>query len=319
MVFALFVAFAVVASAAVALFMYWSVKSREGRNIWPVVFAIMVAGIVAVVAYTNYIGISWFFFTSVAVAALSSMLPVLYRRRSMAFALVIFVLAFAAAISLNRMATMGMFGVGTVVGMLYSERYLIRKREDRSMRKTVTEMRRDLIQVIGGVVVLAIMFLWQQSYLYILFWVILLAYLFISLISKTGGIYNLLSKFERRESEFGIGAIHLAAGAAILLGFAGFKLALFGIFPLFFGDALATMTGLSFYRSRKLPYNRRKSYAGTIAFLIASVVPGFIILGFWGILLGLILTLVESVELPIDDNIAVPIGTVILGALFGLG
>jgi len=75
---------------------------------------------------------------------------------------------------------------------------------------------------------------------------------------------------------------------------------------------------MRFYRSRKLPYNRRKSYAGTIGFLIATAVPGVIILGLWGIPLALILTAVESIELPIDDNLAIPIATVIIGALAGI-
>ncbi len=319
MVFAQFVMFAVVASAAVALFMYWSVHRREGRNIWPIVITIAVAGIVTAVAYSQYLVLSWFFFTSVAVASVAAMLPVLYRKRPMAFMLAVFIVAYAIAISFDRMATIGMFGLGVMIGALYTERYINRSREDRTMRKTVIEMRRDLVQMAIGVAVLVVMLIWQQGYLYILFCAVLLAYLFNNLISKSGIAYRELSRFERRDVDFGTGATHLAAGLAILLGFASYKLALFGIFPLFFGDALATMTGVSFYRSNKLPYNRRKSFAGTISFFIAAAVPGVIILGLWGVPIALVLTLIESVEIPIDDNIAVPIGTVILGAMLGLG
>jgi dolichol kinase len=67
-----------------------------------------------------------------------------------------------------------------------------------------------------------------------------------------------------------------------------------------------------------LPYNKRKTVAGTLAFLVATAIPGIIILGLWGIPIAIILTLVESVDLPVDDNVALPIATVILGALFGI-
>jgi dolichol kinase len=306
------------AAVSVALFLSWSMRRKEYANVWLIVATIVVAGMAAAVAYPQYLPLSGFFFLAVSVAAVSSLLPVLYRKKPMWFMLVIFVLAYAAAVSPNRTATVGMFGIGTVIGMLYNERVLTRTKDNRSMRKTRTEMERDMVQLFIGILVLGVALLWQQGYAYILFGALLIAYLFNNLISRHGAAYRGLSRFERKESEYGIGAMHLMAGFAILLGFASYKLALFGIFPLFFGDALATMTGMRFYRSRKLPYNRRKSYAGTIGFLIATAVPGVIILGLWGIPLALILTAVESIELPIDDNLAIPIATVIIGALAGI-
>ena len=308
----------VAAAVAVALFTYWLFKRRELRHILPVITAMLVAGLITGIAYPQYASLSGFLASSVAVAAISSMLPMLYRKRPLAFMLVIFLLAYAAAISLSRVAAVGMFGVGTIIGALYTERYLASRREDRSMRKTKTEQERDMIQMLIGLLVLCVMLVWQMSYVYILFWAVVLAYLFNSLISKGGKAYRLLSRFERRDVEYGIGAIHLAAGLAILLGFASFKLALFGVFPLFFSDALATLTGMRFYRSNRLPHNRAKSVAGTAAFFIATVVPGFLLLGLWGIPIAIVLTIVESLKLPIDDNVSVPIVTVILGALAGI-
>lgn len=314
----LFVVFAAIASAAVALFMYWSIKSRQPRNAWLVVLAIILSGIVAALVYSQYLVLSWFFFMSVSVATLAAILPVLYRRRTLEFMLIIFIIAFAGAISFNKMATVGMFGIGTIIGMVYNERYLARTREDRTMRKTATELKRDLVQIVLGIIVLVIMLVWQQTYVYLLFWVILLAYLFINLLTRSGSLYSRLLKLERRDVEFGMGAIHVAAGLTILLGFADFRLALFGIFALFFADSLATMTGIRFYRSNKLPHNRRKSVAGTLAFLIATVIPGIILLGWWGIPIAVVLTLAESIDLPLDDNVLIPIVTVILGALVGI-
>ena len=81
------------------------------------------------------------------------------------------------------------------------------------MRKAAMEMKRDLVQMVLGLGVLVVMLVWQQGYFYILFWVILLAYLFNNLISKTGSASTGRSPGSRGgTSEFGLGAMHLAAG-----------------------------------------------------------------------------------------------------------
>jgi dolichol kinase len=316
--FAYYISFIALAAVALALFAYWSFRSKQLRNLVPVAVTIVVSAVIALFAYTISLQISGLVISSVAVAAVSSMLPILYRRKPMAFMLVAFIVVYAAAVSFSRAATVGMFGVGTIIGMFAVERYLAPRREDRSMRKTKVEMERDMVQMVLGIAVLLILLIWQQNYVYILFWVMILAYLFNNLISRSGKAYKALGRFERRDVEFGRGAIHLAAGLAILIGFASFKLAVFGIFPLFFGDALATLNGMRFYKSKKLPHNRRKSVAGTFAFFIATVIPGALLLGLWGIPIAIVLTLVESIDLPIDDNISVPIVTIVLGALLGI-
>lgn len=313
MLFDSYVPFVILAAVAVALFAYWLLKRRELKHLSPVIIAIIVSAAVTTAIYWQSLPLSGFLISSIAAAAVAAMLPLLYRKRPLAFMLALFVLAFGAAVSIDRAAMVGMFGVGTVIGMLYFDRFLAKRRENKEMRKTATEMKRDIVQMLIGLGVFVVMLLWEQNYFYILFWLILLGYLFNNMISRTGSAYRLLSRFERRDVEFGFGAIYIAAGLAILLGFAGFRLALFGVFPLFFGDSLATMTGMVFYRSRKLPWNRRKSVAGTAAFFIATVVPGAMLLGPWGIPLAFVLTVLESLNLPIDDNISVPIVTVVLG------
>lgn len=313
-----YVLFVSLAAVSAALFSYWLYLRKELRHVLPVLLAAVASATLAAFAYPQSFGIVGFVASSIAAAVVSSMLPILYRKKPVAFMLLLFVLAYGAAVSVNRAATVGMFGVGTIIGALYFDRYLSRRREDRSMRKTKTEMDRDLVQMVLGLGVMVVMLIWQRNYTYLVFWAIMLAYLFNNLIPKDGGIYRALSRFERKDVEYGLGAIHLAAGMAILLGFVDIRLALFGVFPLFFGDALATLTGIRFYKSSKLPYNRRKSIAGTLAFFIATAVPGLILLGAWGVPMAIILTIVESVELPIDDNVALPIATAILGSLIGI-
>ncbi len=312
------VAFIVLSAVAVALFAYWLFKRRELRHILPVLISMAASAIIIVLLYYQSLPLSGFLVSSIAVAALSAMLPILYRKRPMAFMLAIFVLVFGAAISFDTAVTVGMFGVGTIIGMLYFDRYISKRRENRSLRKSKTEMTRDLVQMVIGLVVVALMLFFQQGYVYLIFLIIILAYLFNNLISRTGAAFNLLSKFERKDVDFGVGAVHIAAGLAILLGFADFRLALFGVFALFFADALATLSGISFYRSNKLPYNRRKTVAGTTAFFVATVIPGALLLGPLGVGLSVILTLVESIDLPMDDNVAIPVVTTVLGLLLGL-
>lgn len=318
-----YLAFAVLASVTVALFASWTVKRKEPGSMAMVGLVIIVSAIIAYLVFPSPsgLGILWPFLL-VGTAAAASMLPILYRNKALWFMIILFIIVYAVAISYDRAATIGMFGVGTVIGMLYNEHFRLRLRENKSMRRTTIELKRDMIQILMGIVVLCIMifsysYLQSGDYLYILFWIMALGYLFTSFISNRGKVFNKLSNFERKGTEFGSGAIHLLAGFAILLGFASFKLALFGVFPLFFGDALATITGITLYRSNKLPHNRRKSVAGTLAFLVASAVPGFIILGVWGVVLALVLTAVESIDFIIDDNVTVPIVSVLLGALLG--
>lgn len=87
------------------------------------------------------------------------------------------------------------------------------------------------------------------------------------------------------------------AGAAILV--------------LAIADATATLAG-TLFRSRRLPYNRRKSTAGSGAFFVSStLVLSFVQPGFGVFFIAFLLTALESFdyrEIPfLDDNLVVPV------------
>ena len=76
-----------------------------------------------------------------------------------------------------------------------------------------------------------------------------------------------------------------------------------GIFILGVGDGLSTLVGIK--GKNKLPYNHKKTFEGTAAFFIASLIAYYFV--GWSIVpLALIAAIVESLPWKIDDNLAVP-------------
>jgi len=124
---------------------------------------------------------------------------------------------------------------------------------------------------------------------------------------------SLLTAVFWRESAIGIAALSLMCG----------------------GDGLADIIGRRFGGENRLPFNRAKSWAGSIAMFVGGVVftIGFTMLfhqwGFmtvtapWQLLRGVVLvsfvaTFVEALPANqfIDDNISVPIGALLAGLAF---
>lgn len=204
----------------------------------------------------------------------------------------------------------GIAGVGFSIGLIYRSHEF--PKEDRSKRNTRLEIHRDMLQVAIGIIAILII-AYVGAYQYVIFFLGICLYLANGISNKSRGIiYDFLSRLERNDIEFGRGAAYLAAGAMIIVGFSLRNLALFGICTLIIGDAIATIIGITLYSSRRLPYNRRKTYAGTIAFFAISSIAGILTVGILGILIAAALALIESIDTPLDDNILLPIAFVIL-------
>ena len=77
-----------------------------------------------------------------------------------------------------------------------------------------------------------------------------------------------------------------------------------GIFILGVSDGLATITGIR--GKHKLPYNKKKTVEGTIVFLATSLAAYFLV-GPKILPLAIIATVIESFDLPIDDNFSLPL------------
>ncbi|MHB8120371.1 MAG: hypothetical protein ACYDHX_16905 [Methanothrix sp.] len=116
--------------------------------------------------------------------------------------------------------------------------------------------------------------------------------------------------FERENVRFpGYGAFWYVVGALLLALFldSADEIAA-AIVALAAGDSAATIFGI---RGRHpLPYNRIKTMEGSIAFFVFSL-PACIFVGWIGIALAALAAAVESLATPMDDNLLIPITTIL--------
>ncbi|MCX6767373.1 MAG: hypothetical protein NTY90_01400 [Candidatus Micrarchaeota archaeon] len=140
------------------------------------------------------------------------------------------------------------------------------------------------------------------------------AVLFISrsMLGRKNPLFDLLlEKFERRVVMPGKGAFMYVVGALFLLTFSRspeFALAALGI--LAFGDGVSTMVGLR--GKRKLAWNPKKTVEGTAAFIAAGAIVSFPLIGLVGVVYSVLLALVETLPLELDDNLLIPVAAVLL-------
>ena len=66
----------------------------------------------------------------------------------------------------------------------------------------------------------------------------------------------------------------------------------------------------------KLFYNKNKSVYGTLAFFAVVAIVGYPFIGTYSLLFGAGLALVESIKLPVDDNIMISVVMILLYIVF---
>lgn len=86
-----------------------------------------------------------------------------------------------------------------------------------------------------------------------------------------------------------------------------------GIFILAVSDGLATIVGM--HGKHKIPYNNKKTIEGSVVFFV-SALAAYLFVGPKIVLLAAITTLIESANLPIDDNFSLPMVCTIYLFLF---
>lgn len=178
------------------------------------------------------------------------------------------------------------------------------------------ELNRDLVHLGIGVSLISLLYLVEneaEAYSIILA-LITLGFLLsnYAVLYRKSRISKFLYSLERDYAKFGIGAVWLALGTLFSLGFIFNKWILLAIMACFLiGDPLATLFGLR-YGKHKLLYNKRKSIEGSLVYFISSSLVGFIFIGFYSFIIGILGALIESVDIKIDDNLLVPF---LLGAL----
>ncbi|MDD5096033.1 MAG: hypothetical protein PHY95_00775 [Candidatus ainarchaeum sp.] len=82
-----------------------------------------------------------------------------------------------------------------------------------------------------------------------------------------------------------------------------------------FGDSLSTIFGQG--GKYRLPYNHNKTLEGSLAFFVGSL-TAFIFIGPAAIPLALVCAIVESLPLPLDDNITIPAAAILFFYFFPL-
>lgn len=126
---------------------------------------------------------------------------------------------------------------------------------------------------------------------------------------------SILRELERpREvAEFpGRGAVFYFLGILLALMLFEDKIAYSAIIVTTVGDSASTMVGLN-YGKNKLPYNREKSIEGTIAgFIAAFLALNLLLPPIYAALASFVGLLFESLPIPLDDNITIPLSVGIL-------
>ncbi len=176
-----------------------------------------------------------------------------------------------------------------------------------------TELERQIFHILMGFIALLVLFILGKGMLMgMMFFIVIIGLLLVNLTfigRKIGLVEWFVERFERTNVPFtGWGSACYATGVLIAATFLNDPLAVAAtIVILAIGDASSTLIGED--GEIRLPYNRKKTLEGSIAFFTASLV-GYFFVGNAIFLIALIAAIVESLDLPFDDNITVPIAVV---------
>jgi len=201
--------------------------------------------------------------------------------------------------------------LGIMPGMLK----LIEKRESKKENKRL-EISRDVVHLIIGIAIISLAALLPDPRGLIVVLIIMGFILGSYTIISKGKFSRMLYKFERKNTYFGSGAIWLALGALLAMGFIFSRNFLIAVLAaIFIGDPLATIVGVKFGKHR-IFYNREKSVEGSSAYFVAVLAVAYPFIGLYALPIALIAAFVESWGIKIDDNLMVPIILSILLFLF---
>jgi len=192
------------------------------------------------------------------------------------------------------------------LGIMPSMLKLIEKRENKKENKRL-EISRDVVHLIIGIAIISLAALLPDPRQLIVALIIMGFILGSYTIISKGKFSRILYKFERKNTYFGSGAIWLALGALLAMGFIFSRNFLIAVLAaIFIGDPLATIVGVKFGKHR-IFYNRKKSVEGSSAYFVAVLAVSYPFIGLYALPVALIAAFVESWGIKIDDNLMVPI------------
>ncbi len=207
-------------------------------------------------------------------------------------------------------------GIGLMAG-LESRVYGFRGKKPQKNGRNKLEIKRDVVQVALGIIVIMVFLAGGRVYgILAVAGLALLGYLFNSaFMPSDNAVGRFARSFERKRAVSGEGALFMAAGSMLILGLVpSVNYAVFGLSAIFFADSAATIIGVIAGR-KKLPHNSRKSFAGTLSYFVVLVVIGIPLIGLYAILVSIVLAVVESLPVALDDNASTSIAFVILSKL----
>ena len=175
------------------------------------------------------------------------------------------------------------------------------------------EMQRQLFHIaIGLISILIVIYLGRGFLIAGLFFTIIIGTLIINL--KTKGIAVPIvdwfeKTFERENAHFpGWGSFWYAIGVLIAATYLNNIMQIAAvIYILAIGDAASTIVGRK--GKLKLPFNKSKTFEGSLAFFICSL-PAYFFIGPLALGLAAVTTIAESIPI-VDDNVIVPIAAVV--------
>jgi dolichol kinase len=314
--------FAILNTIVLLAYLADSLKARKrAGGILPIIAGVIVGALIVFYLGNTYSVVSLYFVLDFA--ALFAILPLYYMRNTyklIVFLALILVEFFYVTYTYGSILYpfIQMFAVGTAAGVIYWKGLDVLKRSHPRSNKGV-ETRRDFVHVILGVVVLALFLSLKFYYaVYATIALIMLGYIYNSTLGdgNAGVVRKLLKSLEREGVPYGLGALYLGIGVALLLAFIhNTHFMIIGIAALMLADPIATIVGINI-KGPKLFYNKKKSLYGTLAFLLTVVVLGYPFVGYYAILFGIGLAFVESVDSPVDDNIAIAVAMIALYIVF---
>ena len=199
------------------------------------------------------------------------------------------------------------------IGMLISSLPITSKNEAQSRKNKQLETKRDVAQIIIGIIVLGtVYFINYNLSLYLVLGYMLFGYMLNSIMASSNStIAHVLKGFERNGVMFGKGALYLGVGTMIILGFISSKdIALASLSALFISDSVATIIGIR--TKRKLLYNKHKSIGGFIGYFISLSAIGYLFIGIYSVPFAFVLAFIESISSRIDDNITIALACFII-------
>jgi dolichol kinase len=308
----------------------WLAAKKRAIDMLPAVAAVATVSAIYLLWQQQIVGHYYILGIEYGIALIATVLVQMYMMRPKPFvAFTVMMLAGFLAYcygNFGGFAPIGVFGLSTMYGLVYRDNF--QRHGSKTVNKDKSkEVHRDIIQIALGIVVLAIIaFLKSSTAIAVVFALIILGYVVndLSSESRLKGVYKVLeSGLERSGVVYGSGALYIAAGTAMVVGFVNSPVfVMFGIVVLFFADSVATIVGVNLDWV-KLPYNRNKSVFGSLAFFLITALLGYPLIGIAAVYLGALLAFVESVDLKLDDNVSlamvVVVAYVLLHFVFVMG